>query len=385
MERTGDAAPTASASLLSDVARATGPFLSVYMTTEAAVENPALHAERRWKSLRRELLEGGAPEARLAVVDERVADAHLEGQALGVVTAASGASVLDHDGEPLLADLCTWGDAPVLTPLVAWRQHEPPYVAVLADHRGADLIAVSRDRPPAVVSAGDEQWPISKARGGGRAHWRFEHRVEETWARNERQVAAELERLVDLFDARLVVLAGDERAIGLLRTMVPDRIADVMHTVPGGRATESTNDDFGDGAARWVHSVAANETVQALEALHGREADGRAVQGAAATLHAVAEARVDVLVVHDERLTPASTGAVAEASDGAVAWFDQANPATCALTRGELHGIASGDLGAASIVDVAVRGALATGASVRLVPSHGGPRDGVGALLRWRE
>lgn len=385
MERTGESVPAPSTLVLGDIARASGPFLSTYMTTEAEVENAGASGVRRWKSLRRALVDAGAPDDRLAVVDEQVGDAHLEGQALGVVTSASGARVVDYDGEPLATDICRWGDVPVLTPALAWRQHEPPYVAVLADRRGADLVAVSHVRPPAIVSAGEDRWPIAKASGGGRAHWRFEHRVEENWARNERAVASELERLVELVDAHLVVVAGDEHAIGLLRAALPARVAHLMETVPGSRATESARDGLGDAAARWVRSVAARETAETLETLHGRAADGRAVQGAEATLRALRASRVDVLVVHDARLTPTPSPGGRDDGDERLAWFDRARPATCALTPDDLHAVGRGDLGYGSVIDVAVRGALATGAGVRLLPAHGGPLDGIGGFVRWRE
>jgi len=39
----------------------------------------------------------------------------------------------------------------------------------------------------------------------------------------------------------------------------------------------------------------------------------------------------------------------------------------------------------ASLVDVALRAALGTGAVVRIVPGAGGPSAGVGAILRWRD
>jgi hypothetical protein len=39
----------------------------------------------------------------------------------------------------------------------------------------------------------------------------------------------------------------------------------------------------------------------------------------------------------------------------------------------------------ARLFDVMVRSALGTGADVRIIPKHGGPTDGIGALLRWGE
>ena len=38
-----------------------------------------------------------------------------------------------------------------------------------------------------------------------------------------------------------------------------------------------------------------------------------------------------------------------------------------------------------SLADVALRAALGTGAGVRMIPGAGGPRGGIGAILRWRD
>lgn len=375
---------------LAEIARRKGPFLSVYLTTERTVEHPAQRAEARWKALRRAVHDAGAPGTALDTVARLVPHAHLEGAALGIVLASDGGEFEDYDGEPLAADMAVWGQAPVLTPAIAWRQQEPPYVMALVDREGADLLAVSRDRPLEDTTVGAVQWPIKKVRGGGWAHWRFEHRVEENWARNERLVAREIERMVDRVKPRVVLLAGDEEAIGILRPMLPERVNGIVQRIPGSRAAEGASDELGDDARRWVRSAAASATVDGLEALRTRLAHGLAVEGVAATLAALREARVEVLLVHDPRLS-AEEGAADEGdggTDGAAprtAWFAVDAPYECARDRADLDGLGLGELAEASLVDVAVRAALVSGGSVLLVPAHGGPAEGLGALLRWSE
>ncbi len=72
--------------------------------------------------------------------------------------------------------------------------------------------------------------------------------------------------------------------------------------------------------------------------------------------------------------------------DERTAWFGGAATAI-GLTLDEARG-AGGDAPVVegSLVDVAVRAALSTGASVRVTPhdAAAGPRGGVGAMLRWR-
>jgi hypothetical protein len=51
---------------------ARGPFVTVYLTTEPAVENAGPLAELRWKRLRRDLLDAGAPNEALGAIDPLV-------------------------------------------------------------------------------------------------------------------------------------------------------------------------------------------------------------------------------------------------------------------------------------------------------------------------
>jgi hypothetical protein len=370
---------------LAEVARRRGPFLSVYLTTAQKVEHAAQLAEERWSPLRRTLSEAGAPGSELDEVQPLVAQGHLEGAAVGVVRCAGSPGFVDHGGEPLVAEIAAWGPAPVLTPSVGWRQNEPPYVAVLVDHTGADLLAATRQRPPEAESVeGRTDWPITKHRGGGWAQWRYQHRVEENWAKNERVVATEIERLVDAVHARAVLVGGDEHAVGILRSVLPERVDALVHPIPGSRAAGGAGDELGDAATRWARSAARADAAGALDALRSRLAHGRAVEGAGATFAALREARVDVLLVHDPRLEREADGG-AERSAPRTAWFVLDAPQECALAAEDLEGLGLGETAEAPLVDVAVRAALVSGGSILVVPADGGPADGLGALLRWSE
>src|SRR4051794_2628722 len=94
-----------------------GPFLTVYLTTDAAIENAAQRSELRWKTLRADLLSDGAPEELLAQVDPLVADAHLHGQCLTAIVAADGTAHLEHQPHVPDHDVGRWGALPVLAPL----------------------------------------------------------------------------------------------------------------------------------------------------------------------------------------------------------------------------------------------------------------------------
>ena len=55
---------------------------SIYLTTDAAIENAAIVSANRWASVRDDLRRDGAPDALLAAVDELVPEAHRSGACL---------------------------------------------------------------------------------------------------------------------------------------------------------------------------------------------------------------------------------------------------------------------------------------------------------------
>jgi hypothetical protein len=54
-----------------------------------------------------------------------------------------------------------------------------------------------------------------------------------------------------------------------------------------------------------------------------------------------------------------------------------------ATDEAELRELGASDVRSGRWADVAIRAALQTSAGVWMVPSAGGPSDGIGALLRW--
>src|SRR2546430_434034 len=77
-----------------------GPFLSLYLATEAEIENAAQRSQTRWKSVREQLANDGTDEAVLAAIDPLVPEAHLEGQTLAVIAYRGGAVRISHPPEP---------------------------------------------------------------------------------------------------------------------------------------------------------------------------------------------------------------------------------------------------------------------------------------------
>jgi hypothetical protein len=362
------------------------PFVTVYLATEAAVEQAAQQSELRWKTLRRELEGAGAPEATLSAIDPLVPDAHHEGRTLAVIGDAAGIRLVRHEPEPPARDAGWVAPLPRVGPLLEWAQAAVPHLVVLADRAGADIIAFSRPAAASgtgatadVVTVGEDTGAdpeLRKSNPGGWSQRRYQNRAENLWEQNAKAVADQVSTLVDDTGARLVVVAGDVRALQLFREHLPQPVLDLVREVDGSRGPGGADtglDQIADEVVKLVATVAAEDTVEFLRQFKQEEGQhDLAAQGVAATLAALAAARVDTLLIHDDP------------DDDRTAWFGPA-PGMVAETEAALTGLGTG-AGApqqARLVDVAIRAAFASGAAVRMIPSVGSVEEGIGAILRF--
>ncbi len=359
---------------LTELVLGDGPFLSVYLTTEAEIDNAAQRAEQRWKSLRSTLAGEGAPEGVLEAVDPLVADAHLMGQCMAVFATPGGLLQVEHHPDPPAEDLGRWAPLPLLTGVLRWRQASPPHVAVLADSRGADLFGLRAAAPNIQREARGGQDLVGSSAPHGESQRRNHHRVESLWEQNAKAVSEEVVRLFHHVDARLVVAAGDVRAIELLKEALPREVLDKLEVVDGGRSVDGSIDDVVTDVDRLVEAAVAHDTDVMLAKFREESGqDDKASDGPARTLEALAMAQVETLLVHDD---PA---------DDRQGWFGP-EPTHVALTEDTIQAMGVNEHQRARLVDVAVRAALGTGASVRVIPGQtgaDGPADGLGAILRW--
>ena len=349
-----------------------GPFATVYLCTEAGIDNAAQRSVGRWKPLRAELLDLGAPEDVVAAVDPFVPDAHLEGDGLAVIVPAEGDPYVEHLPEPPPRDEVRWGPLPTLTPLLASRQRRVPHVLAAVDRKGADLTAVRIEGPGVEVEdvevKGDDH-PIHRAKPGGWSQRRYQQRVFATWEDNADEVAAEVARLVKRVDARLVLVAGDTRAVKLLRESLPDDVAELVREVEGSRADDGSDALSEHDVRRLLATEVAAGTAELLQKMkEERGQDDRAADGLAATAAAVSEARAAAVLV------PEDVG-------GATLWYGS-EPVPVASSRQALTDLGGDEPGEGPANEVLIRAALGTGAGIRIVPANALP-EGVGAILRW--
>jgi hypothetical protein len=336
-----------------------GPVATVYLTTEAKVENASQRSLARWRDLRETMEANGVPAAALDAMAPVVADAHHEGEGLAVVSGAGGLRHIEHLSRPPAGDRGWWEGLPVLGHVLHERQGHLPHVIVLVDHEGADIHAVGPTGGQRQESVGGVRYPVSKVASGGWSQTHHQRRAEGNWATSARRVAAELERVASEVGAVVIVAAGDARSLTLLEEHLAEDWRERWHKVPGGTG------ELEREAHRLVADAAARRTVTALEEFRQQLGEqSRAAAGAAETVDALRQGRVDVLLVHHD---PA---------DDRRGWFGPGR-AEVSLTASRAYP------GEARLMDVLVRAAFQTGAGVRVVPGAGGPPEGVGALLRW--
>ena len=368
-------APLQAGVIAPDLARITqgqGPYLTLYLPVEPEIENAAQKSEIAWKSVRAEMAAREVPDTLLQTIDPLVPEAHQHGRCLAVVGQGLGVSHVEQGPIGPATPWFSWAALPVLVPIIEWRQLQAPYVLVLTDRTGADLVAFAGEEALAKRTTGNEEHQLAKSKPGGWSQRRYQQRAENTWEDNAEAVAEELGRLAKQVDARLILAAGDVRALEMLEKELGQEEAGIFHTLEGGRAAGAHRSEIEEEARRQVAILLGQEAGQTLDRF--REEIGQqdqAVEGAAATLDALSRAQVDTLLVYDHP------------EDDRTAWFGlEAVPAAATEARLEELGVEPRMEG--RLVDVAVRAALGTGAGVRVIPAESGVADNLGALLRWR-
>jgi hypothetical protein len=357
---------------LAEMVRRPGPFLSVYLNTDRKVADAAQRSLARWKTVHHDLPRKVVPEDILERIAEIVSEAHLEGEGLAVI--ADPKQILHVEHGPALGrnDEATWGQIPRLLPIVRWRPSDPTYVVVMIDRAGADLFGFRRGSPELHAEVEGEDNEIRKVQAGGWSQKRYQQRAEDSWEKNAEQVAERVTRLVDQIKPVFVAVAGDVRAVALLRESLPDRVVELVHVIEKEIPRKLEQDDPVPEDVWALVQQHVRESTEGLLARFEQERGqhDKAVEGVDATTRALAMAQVAVLLIADG------------SEDDRQLWFGP-DPALLAPTDAELKelGVDSPEQGPAR--DVLVRATLGTGAGIRILDDAGSVTDGAGALLRW--
>jgi hypothetical protein len=354
-----------------------GPWASVYVgLADRDPQGRPVERAVRWHSLARTLLDGGAPADVVAAIGAAV-QAEPPGAAV-LAAFAHESHALSLFRVPFLDEPDTAGVGPLprVLPLLGWLQDHPSHVVVVTDRTGADLEAVAvggRSRRWSVAGPDDE---IERNAPGGWAQGRYQHRAEDSWAHNAAAVAEAVATAVRDSDTRLVIAAGDVRAVQLLEENLPDGLRKQIawRQVAGGRSPDGSQRTRPERVEEAVREFVDGE----VGALLGRFAQERApggvgVEGVPETFASLARGEVAALLL------------VPDAMGGRSAWFGP-HPTRVLPDDRALPPADWGPAMRASLADVAVRAALGTRGQVWLVPDGlpGSPAEGIGAICRFR-
>ncbi len=362
---------------LSDVLAAPGPFVTVHVGAESAVEQAADRYELAWKNALKQLEDQGVAEpVREAVSGAR--GGHADGAARIVVASVPEARVVLSApvSVPPPTDTVEVGPLPRLLPLVTDLTQRVPHVVVNADRTGADVSAFyDVDKMAHEVTVKGSTLHVHRVPGGGWSHLRYQHRAENQWARNGEEIAETARQLAEQVGAELVVGVGDAREVDLVKKALPANWQDKYLEVPGGRGDDGSESLVQQRVRDAVARHVAAETLDLLaEFSQERGQVKRACDGVDDVVAALRKAQVQTLLVTTE-------------ADQSTTLFYGPEPTALGTTREELAALGVDDPQQGPLLEVLVRAAVGTGADVQLVPHEPSeaPNGGVGAVLRYSD
>ena len=360
-----------------DLYRKPGPWCVAYVEAGAGTVEGMEAAEARPGNVRRALAAQGAPAADLDAIETAVDPARgVPGPVSRFVLVRQGTVELNEllPGPLVTPKQTLVAPIPDLLPLFKHRPEEFPYIVVEVSREGGDirLEYVGRPGPASVEDVEGSTGDIRKLSGGTWGQDKMQRRTEEVWRRNADEVAAQIDRIVDGSGARLIVLAGDVRARGLVQDQLAEAHKPLVSMLDSHTRTAGPhNDSFEDRVRELIALRWAEEQQQIMDrlALQQGQANPESAGGIGAVVHALQQAQVDTLILNDSALADRELLAL-----GAEPW----------LATAEEQALGAEVLGKVAAPAALLRAASLTDAHLLLVPDGVLP-DGVdvAALLRW--
>jgi hypothetical protein len=383
--------------ILGGVLAEPGPWTTVLADISRDLHDPKRTVDLRHRSLLQSLEEQGAPqEDRDAVEAALATDYRTPSPSARFIAVRNGRVEVD---EVLLGaiprDGWAW-HAPVLDPLPLLARDAFGFHALLVEaardgatiwHRRPDL----EHDPDAPTDAGETAQQLEEAErvdgtshgivhkvpSGGWAQLRYQHYVEDTWRDNEEQVAQRVGELVERYRPRLILVAGDVRAVELLEQALPPAAKEVLVTeqleATAGDEPEELFRRFEEAVAR----VAAEDERAALERIFTRsEGEGRSeALGIGEVVDALEQSQADTVLV----TVPREAERTHEEERHAIAL--DAQPWIASAPEQDFG---AGELGIVPASVAIARAAVLTDARVIVVSPGELPEDApAAALLRW--
>lgn len=352
-----------------DIAQRRGPFVSLYIDATHDTEDANQQDELRWRAVREQLTDAGAPAPMVDVVDDAVRSRPPEGRAGRALIADTESVLVDQWlAEPPPRDIVRVSALPYLLPLIEYQSKEVPHAVAVVDRIGAEMYGVDENGNFVGETVEGTEHPVHKVRHGGYAHRQMQRRVEETTRQNIEDVAKELTRLAGEARAKVIVLAGEVESRSALHEALGSTGARTVEIEEGGRAAGSETEALYRRISESVTEEADrrnDELVQRFRAEQGRD-QGLAVAGLTATMSALMEANTETVLVAPAAIGDRTISLGAETIRDPAAPYPPAQPTDEGCRADEALAVA----------------ALARGGTVLPVTEDVAVTDGVGALLR---
>ena len=289
---------------LASIIEAPGPWTSAYVDGDGA--RPQVEEESRERSVRDRLVEIGAPEEDATAIERALGErSGLASPSARVILACGGEIVVDESftGARRGAERLHHGPLPLILPLVRHEGTDARYLVVEASRDSADihLLTAARGGASHTQVDGDSD-DITKVQAGGWSHANFQRYAENTWKRNQTEVAEAVREIVREHHPAFVAVAGDVRA----RQLLIESLGDLEQT----RIVEADAHTHADGAdsAKLDEAIAhaledhARERIQWIR--DGARADNGSAgaAGTRAVVAALQQARVEALVLDNRML-----------------------------------------------------------------------------------
>jgi len=368
---------TTSLQKYADLYRLPGPWCTAYVAAGTGTVDTLEAGDVRPGNTQAQLEAQGASPADIEAMEQAL-------QPAGGLPSPVSRFVLVHDGKAevnevlpgdlVLPERLAVEPIPDLLPLVKHRPEELPYVVaeVSREHGEIRLYRAGAGAPSSVREVEGESEHVHKFHGGGWSELRFQHHTEDVWRRNADEVAGEIDRLASASGARLIVLAGDIRARGLVKDNLSEASQALVSEVDSHTHTAGADGaNLEDHVNQHVAEVWAEEQQNVMDRLAVQEgqANPEAAHGVGAVVHALQQAQVDTLILDDAALSERTMLAL-----DAEPWIATAKE----------EAVGAGVLGKVPAPAALLRAAALTDARILLVPGPVLP-DGVhvAALLRW--
>ena len=358
--------------------RKPGPWCVAYVDASAGGAEGAEAGEVRPGDVRTALAQQGAPAEDLEAMETAVDPARgLPAPISRFVLVRQGTVELNEllPGPLMGPKQVSFGPIPDLLPLLRHRPEEFPYIVAEATREGAEirLEYVGRPGPAAVEGVEGSTEDISKL--PGEDAWgqnKQQRRTEDTWRRNADEVAGQIDRIVDSSGARLIVLAGDVRARGLVLDQLAEAHKPLVSMIDSEpQPKDSHQEAFEDKVRERIALQWAAEQDQIMDrlALQEGQANPESATGVEAVMEALQQAQADMLILNSKALADRKLLAL-----GAEPW----------VAAAESQALGAELLGEVPASAALLRAASLTDAGLLLVPDGVLPRGvDVAALLRW--